>query len=103
MDIAKEIAVRAADIEQRIQMYLPKAEGYQHTIFEAMDYSVTAGGKRLRPFLPYIYISLTRLRNFIRNLLFRSRLSVCCIFHCSFCSICHIFLFIGFFCCFFYF
>ena len=51
MDIAKEIAVRAADIEQRIQMYLPKAEGYQHTIFEAMDYSVTAGGKRLRPML----------------------------------------------------
>ena len=51
MDIAKEIAVRAADIEQRIQMYLPKAEGYQHTIFEAMDYSVTSGGKRLRPML----------------------------------------------------
>lgn len=51
MDIAKEIAVRAADIEQRIQVYLPKAEGYQHTIFEAMDYSVTAGGKRLRPML----------------------------------------------------
>ena len=51
MDIAKEIAVRAANIEQKIQMYLPKAEGYQHTIFEAMDYSVTAGGKRLRPML----------------------------------------------------
>ena len=43
MDIAKEIATRAADIEQRIQTYLPKVEGYQHTIFEAMAYSVTAG------------------------------------------------------------
>ena len=51
MDIAKGIAKRAADIEQRIQTYLPKVEGYQHTIFEAMDYSVTAGGKRLRPML----------------------------------------------------
>lgn len=51
MDIAKEIAARAADIEQRIQTYLPKVEGYQHTIFEAMAYSVTAGGKRLRPML----------------------------------------------------
>ena len=51
MDIAKEIATRAADIEQRIQTYLPKVEGYQHTIFEAMAYSVTAGGKRLRPML----------------------------------------------------
>ncbi|MCB6543776.1 polyprenyl synthetase family protein, partial [Desulfovibrio desulfuricans] len=31
--------------------YLPKPEGYQKVIMEAMAYSVTAGGKRLRPML----------------------------------------------------
>jgi len=36
---------------ERIYAYLPKEEGYQKTIFEAMRYSVLAGGKRLRPML----------------------------------------------------
>ena len=31
--------------------YLPQAEGHQHQIMEAMNYSITAGGKRLRPML----------------------------------------------------
>ena len=31
--------------------FLPKEEGYQKTILEAMNYSVSAGGKRLRPML----------------------------------------------------
>lgn len=34
-----------------IQKYLPKEEGYQKTIFEAMNYAVNGGGKRLRPIL----------------------------------------------------
>lgn len=51
MDIRAEIANRTEDIEQIIRSYLPKEEGYQKTIMEAMNYSVLAGGKRLRPML----------------------------------------------------
>jgi geranylgeranyl diphosphate synthase type II len=36
-------------IESVIKKFLPLEEGYQKTIFEAMNYSILAGGKRLRP------------------------------------------------------
>lgn len=49
MDFRTEMAERTAQIEQIIKKYLPKEEGYQKTIMEAMNYSVLAGGKRLRP------------------------------------------------------
>ena len=51
MDFKTEMAERTAPIEQIIKKYLPKEEGYQKTIMEAMNYSVLAGGKRLRPML----------------------------------------------------
>lgn len=51
MDIREEMGRRASEIETIIKAYLPKEEGYQKTIFEAMNYSVLAGGKRLRPML----------------------------------------------------
>lgn len=51
MDIRTEIDKRTAEIEQIIEAYLPKEEGYQKTIMEAMNYSMLAGGKRLRPML----------------------------------------------------
>lgn len=51
MDFKTEMAERTAQIEQIIKKYLPKEEGYQKTIMEAMNYSVLAGGKRLRPML----------------------------------------------------
>ena len=38
-------------IEAILSAYLPKQEGYQKLIMEAMEYSVMAGGKRLRPML----------------------------------------------------
>ncbi len=50
-DIRAELAARAADIESRIYSYLPEIEGYQKTVFDAMSYSLKAGGKRLRPIL----------------------------------------------------
>lgn len=34
-----------------IYRYLPREEGYQKLLLEAMNYSMTAGGKRLRPLL----------------------------------------------------
>ena len=38
-------------IEEVLIKYLPEKEGYQKEIMEAMEYSVMAGGKRLRPML----------------------------------------------------
>ncbi len=35
--------------ERAVCRYLPEARGYQKTIFKAVNYSVNAGGKRLRP------------------------------------------------------
>lgn len=51
MDIKAEIDRRTEEIETIIRAYLPREEGYQKTIMEAMNYSVLAGGKRLRPML----------------------------------------------------
>ena len=42
---------RKKEVEQIVTSFLPKEEGYQKTILEAMNYSVSAGGKRLRPML----------------------------------------------------
>ena len=39
------------EAEEIVYSYLPAEEGHQKTIFEAMNYSVKAGGKRLRPIL----------------------------------------------------
>ena len=39
------------EIEEVIYAYLPEETGPQKTIFEAMNYSMKAGGKRLRPML----------------------------------------------------
>ena len=42
---------KVREIEAVLQKHLPQQEGYQKTIMEAMEYSVMAGGKRLRPML----------------------------------------------------
>ncbi|MBQ2800595.1 MAG: polyprenyl synthetase family protein [Lachnospiraceae bacterium] len=42
---------RVSKIEQILQEYLPKEEGFQENIMSAMNYSITAGGKRIRPML----------------------------------------------------
>ena len=51
MEIREEIAKHTAQVEEIITGYLPKEEGYQKTVIEAMNYSFLAGGKRLRPML----------------------------------------------------
>ena len=51
MEIKAEIEKRTAEIEKVINAYLPAEENYQSRIMEAMNYSVRAGGKRLRPML----------------------------------------------------
>ena len=51
MDISQQIAERIEHLNEILCEYLPKEEGFQKTIFEAMNYSIMAGGKRLRPML----------------------------------------------------
>ena len=51
MNFKLELEQRTKEIEQILMRYLPQAEGHQHQIMEAMNYSITAGGKRLRPML----------------------------------------------------
>lgn len=51
MNFTSERDARVAMIENVLKMYLPEECGYQKTVIEAMNYSVLAGGKRLRPML----------------------------------------------------
>jgi geranylgeranyl diphosphate synthase type II len=51
MEIKAEIAARAELVEAILAKYLPKEEGAQKTVISAMNYSLLAGGKRLRPML----------------------------------------------------
>lgn len=51
MEMREELKVRTAEVEAVIERYLPEESGHQKTIFEAMNYSMRAGGKRLRPML----------------------------------------------------
>ncbi|MBO4375937.1 MAG: polyprenyl synthetase family protein [Lachnospiraceae bacterium] len=50
-DIKAEINAKTEEIEKIIREYLPKEDGYQKTVIEAMNYSILSGGKRLRPML----------------------------------------------------
>lgn len=46
-----ELKERQKEIENIISRYLPREEGLYKKLMEAMNYSVLAGGKRLRPML----------------------------------------------------
>lgn len=50
-DFNREFNRAVAETEAVVYAYLPAEEGHQKTIFEAMNYSMKAGGKRLRPLL----------------------------------------------------
>ena len=47
----EELQKKAEHINNVLEKFLPAEEGQQRIIFEAMNYSVRAGGKRLRPML----------------------------------------------------
>lgn len=51
MEMCEELKNRTKAVEAIVESYLPEETGHQKTIFEAMNYSVRAGGKRLRPML----------------------------------------------------
>ncbi len=46
--VLKERTIAA---EKAVRKYIPKEEGFQKTLLEASNYSVLAGGKRLRPII----------------------------------------------------
>ena len=51
MNWENKLKERVTEVEAVIQEFLPEETGYQKTVLEAMNYSVLAGGKRLRPML----------------------------------------------------
>lgn len=51
MNFNETNAEKVKEIEAVLAKYLPKEEGYQKRIMEAMEYNLLAGGKRLRPML----------------------------------------------------
>ncbi|ADL05766.1 Polyprenyl synthetase [[Clostridium] saccharolyticum WM1] len=51
MNFNDMLSARTKEVGLVVETYLPPVEGYQSTVLAAMDYSVRAGGKRLRPML----------------------------------------------------
>lgn len=51
MNFNQELKQKVIEIEDTLKSYIPKEEGLQKIIMEAMNYSLMAGGKRLRPLL----------------------------------------------------
>lgn len=51
MDFKEQLKQATAQVQAVINRYLPEETGHQKTIMESMNYSVTVGGKRLRPML----------------------------------------------------
>ena len=50
-DFLEKLAKRTEEADQMIRPFLPEETGYQKTICRAVNYSVRAGGKRIRPIL----------------------------------------------------
>ena len=51
MNFQEELTKKTEEIEAVIREYLPAEEGFSRTMAQAMNYSMLAGGKRLRPML----------------------------------------------------
>ena len=51
MNFDEQMKQRVEYIEEVIHRYMPQEYSYQRTIIDAMDYTMSAGGKRIRPML----------------------------------------------------
>ena len=51
MEFIDQLKEKREYLDRIIDGFLPEEEGYQKKIFEAMNYSMRAGGKRIRPML----------------------------------------------------
>ncbi|MBR1470092.1 MAG: polyprenyl synthetase family protein [Lachnospiraceae bacterium] len=63
MTFKEKLQQKTAQAEEITLRFLPKAEGHAATVMEAMNYSVGAGGKRLRPVLMQAAFELCGGRN----------------------------------------
>ena len=50
-DMKENLTEKTRRIEEVIRQFLPEEAGYQKTVLQAMNYTMNAGGKRLRPML----------------------------------------------------
>ncbi len=56
MNFKEELELRIKETEQIVLQFIPEEVGYQKTVIEAMNYSLKAGGKRIRPlFMQLVY------------------------------------------------
>ena len=51
LDFQTQLSKNVKEIEEIIAKFLPSETGYQEIVIKAMNYSILAGGKRLRPML----------------------------------------------------
>ena len=51
MNFKETLNEKTVRIEEILAKFLPEEQGYQKTVIEAMNYSILAGGKQLRPML----------------------------------------------------
>ena len=51
MNFEEELKKKTGEVKKILAAYLPAPEGFQSRVLEAMEYAVSAGGKRLRPLL----------------------------------------------------
>lgn len=51
MEFSRELEDKINGINQMLEQFLPVQEGRQERLIEAMNYSVAAGGKRIRPLI----------------------------------------------------
>ncbi len=63
MDIKSELKARAGEIEKALAGYLSETDEDFGIIYDAMRYSLMAGGKRLRPFLAVEFAILSAREN----------------------------------------
>lgn len=53
MNFDEAMKIKTETMDNLLFLLLPGKSGYQHQIMEAMNYSVMAGGKRIRPIMMY--------------------------------------------------
>ena len=50
-EFERRLTDRADRINEKMALFLPEETGYQKTVFQAVNYSIHAGGKRIRPMI----------------------------------------------------
>lgn len=51
MEFEKQMSIYVSDVERVIHSYMPQEKQLQKTVIDAMEYTMSAGGKRIRPVL----------------------------------------------------